>query len=411
MKKSWFVTLVVFITLLLLGIGLYFFFPSFQGVSTGVRPGIGSLFGNTDDNDVNGNNTQATTTTSTSTTPVEIPIEETPLESEVGFRAFKMGEYTVASLQPLDFRVSTTSTSTLLLSVGRGSGVVRLYDPKTEVTSIVGTISVPNIIASEFTTNSSYVVVQSQDSDILRTVILRSNPRTPTEERFFTPIFSSTDVTSFFIEGNTIYLIEKIKSGSELYEYIPSTNKRTLLYRGVFSDLYGFARDGSVFLGTKAAAGMQGFIFKLDRGEGVLTKTASGSALLGIPNQNGETLLVTTFFNSSSQTRLQNTITKDSSLLSIRTSKEKCVPDFSTRTFVFCGGSSNTPENMPDSWYMGKVSLNDTLYLIDSETGSFSVLAPTDESVDVIRPQSSPYSGIFTFINKKDSSPWIIISK
>lgn len=411
MKKSWFVAFVIFITLLLLGIGLYFFFPSFQGVTNGVRPGIGSLFGNTDDNNTDGNNNQATTTVSTSTNPIETPIEETPLETEIGFKVFKVGDYAVTSLQPLDFKVSTTSTSTLLLSVGRGSGIVRLYDPKTEVTSIVGTISVPNIITAEFTANGTYVVIQSQDGDSLKTIILKNNPRTPTEERFFSPIFSSGDVTSFFIEGNTVYLIEKIKSGSELYEYIPSTNKRTLLYRGVFSDLYGFARNGTVFLGTKAAANMQGFIFKLDRTKKTLTKVASSSALSGIPNQAGNIIVTNTFLNKTSQTRLQNINTKDSSLLSIRTLKDKCIPDFSTKTFMFCGGSSNTPEAMPDSWYMGKVSLNDTLYLLDSEKSSFSILAPTDESVDVFKPQSSAYSGILTFINKKDFYPWIIISK
>jgi hypothetical protein len=409
MKKSWFVGLVVFITLVLLGIGLYFFFPSFQGVGNGVRPEIGSLFGNTDDNGEN--NTQGTTTTPAIPTNPEIPIEETPSLPEIGFKAFKIGEYAVSSLQPLDFRTSTTSTTTLLVSVGRGSGVVRLYDPKTEVTSIIGTISVPNIIASEFTENSLYVVVQSQDIDTVKTIVLKSDPRTPTEERFFSPVFTSSDVTSFFIEGNTIYFIEKIKSGSELYEYIPSTNKRTLLYRGVFSDLYGFARNGTVFLGTKAAAGMQGFIFKLDKEQGLLTKVTSGTAILGIPNQNGGVVLTTEFFSTSGQTRLYNVTTKESPLLSIRTMKEKCTPDFSTKTFMFCGGSSRVPANMPDAWYMGTTNLSDTLYLLDSERTSFSVLTTTGESVDVLNPKSSTYSGILTFVNKKDSHPWIIISK
>lgn len=408
MKKSWFVVLVVFITLLLLGIGLYFFFPSFQKIGGSVRPG-GSLFGNTDDN--GRNNTGGTTTTPIIPTTPETPIEATPSESEIGFKAFKIGEYAVSSLQPLDFKVSTTSTTTLLLSVGRGSGVVRLYDPKTEVTSIVGTISVPNIITAEFTANGQYVVVQSQDVDILKTIVLKSDPRTPMEERFFSPVFSSSDVTSFFIEGNTIYLIEKIKSGSELYEYIPNTNRRTLLYRGVFSDLYGFARNGTVFLGTKAAAGMQGFIFKLDKAKGLLTKVESGTAILGIPNQDGGVVLTTEFFSTSGQTRLHNTTTKESPLLSIRTMKDKCTPDFSTRTFMFCGGSSKVPANMPDIWYMGKTSLSDTLYLLDSEQTSFSVLTTTSEDIDVIYPKSSPHSGILTFINKKDSYPWIIISK
>lgn len=408
MKKSWFVVIVIFITLILLSIGLYYFFPSFKKITDNVLPQNNPLFGTVDDN---GQSTQITPGLdgAPSTNGTVDPDPETPVEPEIGYKAFKLGDYAVSSLQPLDFKTSTTSTSTLILSVGRGSGVVRLYDPKTSVTSIVGTISVPNIIASEFTANGTYVVVQSQDVDSLKTIVLKSDPRTPTEERFFTPVFSSSNITSFFIEGNIIYFIEKIKSGSELYEYIPSSNKRTILYRGLFSDLYGYARGGTIFLSTKAAAGTTGFIFTLDKANGLMTKLASGEALTVIPNQNGENVLVSEFFKGNIQSNILNTSTKETTSLDIGIMKEKCIPNFGVRTYMFCGVPSRITEDMPDSWYMGRVSTNDTLYLIDSESGSADVITSTDEYVDVIHPQSSRYSGILTFINKKNSYPWVVL--
>lgn len=407
MKKSWFVAIVIFLTLLLLGIGLYFFFPSFKKITDTVIPGDSPLFGTIGDTD--SNNNQNNNNIGSSTPVTETP--ETPTEEQVGYKAFKIGDYSVSSIQPLDFKTGTSSTSTLIVSVGKGSGVVRLYDPKTEVTSMVGSISVPNIITSEFTQDGTYVVVQSQEVDTVRTVVLKSTPRTPTEERFFSPVYSSSNVTNFFVEKNIVYFIEKTKSGSELYEYIPSTNKRTLLYRGLFSDIYGYARGTDVFIGTKPAANTQGFIFKINKELGLLEKIVSGNALVGIPSLNGDIILTAEYFRNGSQTNLINVNSKEPISVAINTFKEKCVPKTSTRTFIFCGATRSLGENFPDIWYMGKTSLNDELYLIDSESGSLSTLTVTDEPVDVIHPQSSQYSGIITFINKKNSNPWIIMLK
>lgn len=406
MKKSWFITLVVFLTLSLISIGLFFFFPSFKKITSNTLPNNNPLFGNLNSDEQNPQTVPGGTPVTGTTTKPDL---ETLPGSKIGYKAFKLGDYAVSSLQPLDFKTSTSSTSTLILSVGKGSGVVRLYDPNTGAATIVGTISIPNIIASEFTSNGTYVVVQSQDDDSLKTIVLKNNPRTPTEERFFSPIFSSSNVSSFFINGNTIYFIEKIKSGSELYEYVPNSGKRTLLYRGLFSDLYGFARGGNIFLGTKATSNTTGFLFKLDRTKELMVKITSGNTLLGIPNQNGTSFLTTEFFGRGAQSNLINTATKEKNPLSIKTLKDKCVPNLSVRTYMFCGVPENMPENMPDTWYMGKVSTNDALYLIDSETGSSSVLTTTDEEVDVIHPQSSQYSGILTFINKKNFNPWIVV--
>lgn len=409
MKKSWFVTIVITVTILLVAIGIYFFFPSFTKIGTLTQDNNSPLFGNLN-NDTNNNNSQATssnTTTPSTTKPEDLK----PIGQEVGFKAFKIGDYQVSSFQPLDFKVGTTSTSTLLLSIGKGSGIVRLYDPKINTTTIVGTISVPNIITSLFTSNGTYAVVQSQDNDTLKTIVLKSEPRTLKEERFFSPIFSSSNVDSFFIEGNIIYFIEKIQSGSELYMYIPSTNKRTLLYRGIFSDIYGFARQGNIFLGTKAAANTNGFIFKLDTKKGLVTKLAYGTAVVGVPNQKGDSVLVTEFSGNNTESGILDVSTKERVFLPLEIFKEKCTPDFSTKTFMFCGAPKSLTGNMPDFWYMGKVSINDSLYLIDSEDGSMSILTVPPEEVDVIYPQSSQYSGILTFINKKDSSPWIVLNK
>jgi len=406
MKKSWFITLIILTTLILVGIGIYFFFPNISLTQPNEVKKPSSLFGSLDSIDTLNENTENNPIEEEST-----QVEEPP-QKPIGFVAKKIGDYLVSSVQPLDFKTGTTSTTTLLLSVGKDIGTLRLYNPKNNETTIVGSLSIPNIIISEFTQSGKYVIVQSQNQDTLKTFILQSTqPQNIFGERFFTPIFSSTNASGFFIDKETIYLVEKIRSGSELYVYNLSKNTKTLLYRGLFSNIYGYARNGKIMLGTKPLSGMDGFIFDLNTKNSTLTKSVSGKGITGIPDQTGENLLVTSFFDSSTRVEAFTLKDKVGETISITTWKDKCTPDFNSRSFMFCGGISKINNiTLPEQWYMGKISTNDSLYLIDIKNQSFDLLASTDEFVDVLDPRSSFYSGVFTFINKKDFTPWIVFS-
>ena len=410
MKKSWFIAIIILVTLILLGIGVYFFFP---GLGTSVAPQKTdpvSLFGNTDDA---GNPIVATSTKNNEVVPDQnIPDRNENGEVSLpGFVARKIGDYPVSSLQPLDFKTGTTSTSTLLLSVSKDGGTIRMYDPKNKETSIVGDLSVPNIIASGFTKNATYVIVQSQDGDVLKTFVLQSTaPRDIKEERFYSPILTSATIDSFFIENETIYLIEKIRNGTEAYAYNPRQNKKTLLYRGLISNMYGYARNGRIFLGTKSGTNMNGFLFEVDTKTNTVKTLSSGSGLVAIPDQTGGSFVTTTFSGPRTNTTVFNIKDSTSKNVLVSTWKDKCVPDFSSKSFMFCGGIAELREVvLPESWYMGKVTTTDSLYLIDTKSQSADILATTDEQVDVLDPQSSSYSGILTFINKKDFTPWVVL--
>lgn len=410
MKKSWFIAIIILVTLTLLGIGVYFFFPRLNISNNPQKTDIGSLFGNLDDA---GNPIIATSTEQIPTTNIGNNSENTTTEENTGARfvARKIGDYLVSSLQPLDFKTGTSSTSTLLMSVSKDGGVVRMYDPKIKETTIVGNLAVPNIIASGFTKSGAYVVVQSQDGDTLKTLVLQStSPRNIKEERFYNPILTNTTVDSFFIENETIYFIEKTKNGSEMYAYNPRQNKKTLLYRGLMSNMYGYARNGRIFLGTKSGTNMNGFLFEVDTKTNTVKTLLSGNGLVAIPDQTGALFFTTTFFGSRTNTNVFNVKDSTNKKVLVSTWKDKCVPDLSSKSFMFCGGTTELQEVvLPESWYMGKVTTNDSLYLIDTKSQSADILTTTSEQVDVLDPQSSAYSGILTFINKKDFAPWIVI--
>lgn len=409
MKKSWFITLIILTTLILVGIGIYFFFPNISLTQPNEVKKPSSLFGSLDSIDTLNGNTENNQNNSIKEENNQL---EEPAEKPIGFVAKKIGDYLVSSVQPLDFKTGTTSTTTLLLSVGKDMGTLRLYNPQSDESTIVGSLAIPNIIMSEFTRSGKFVVVQSQDNEILKTFILQSTqPQNMFGERFFTPIFSSVNAPGFFIDGETIYLIEKIRSGTELYVYNPNKKIKTLIYRGLFSNIYGYARNGTLFLGTKPLSGADGFLFELNTKNSTLNKIRSGKGIVGIPDQTGVNILVTSFFGSNTTVETVSLKDKVGEIVSLSTWKDKCTPDFSSRSFMFCGGISDINNVvLPEQWYMGKISTNDSLYLIDIANQSFDVLATTSEPVDVLDPHSSSYSGILTFINKRDFTPWIVFS-
>ena len=95
---------------------------------------------------------------------------------------------------------------------------------------------------------------------------------------------------------------------------------------------------------------------------------------------------------------------------------EKCVWN---RFDLICGWSDGIPRSfsggsavLPDSWYLGDVSFNDSIIRLSSETeykSSSELFNLVDEDlfIDVVYPKISPDGNFLAFINKKDRSLWI----
>lgn len=412
MKKSWFIAILILLILLVGVFGWILFAPERSGSTGTIGSGVRSLFGILDDIDT----PQTTTPIATSTTPISNEdFEEDYDENEEfdrvpTFVARQIGNYPVASVQPLEFRFGTTSTTTLFVSVGKENGQLRSFNVNTQETNLIGTLNIPNIILAQFTANSRYLVIQSYTNNRLRTIILQMTlPRSESEERLFTPVYSSSDIRSFFIDQNTIYVIEKVRSGSNVYRFNQAQNNLDLIHKGFIGELYGFASFGDVYLGTKASAGDTGFVFKLNPQEEVVETLTFGESITFIPTQNRNEYITFTLNRSGITTLVQNTATNTRQILRINTWKDKCTPDFSSSAFIFCGGiTSGYTGTILQDWYMGERTTNDTLFLMSTRSGEISELAFPGEPVDVIDPHSSRFSGMFSFINKKDFTPWAI---
>jgi hypothetical protein len=96
--------------------------------------------------------------------------------------------------------------------------------------------------------------------------------------------------------------------------------------------------------------------------------------------------------------------------LSVRTLPEKCV--WRNDDSLICAIPNTIPSNIPDAWYQGRVSFNDSLWTIDVANEVYDFLyAPEDtdahETMDIINLDLSDDGTVLSLINKKDLRGWI----
>jgi len=79
-------------------------------------------------------------------------------------------------------------------------------------------------------------------------------------------------------------------------------------------------------------------------------------------------------------------------------------------TQVVCGVPNEFVGAYPEDWLLGRAALNDTLWLVNFNEGSATLLAdPNDEVgelIDVYNPAMDETGSYFYFLNKNDLSFW-----
>jgi hypothetical protein len=89
---------------------------------------------------------------------------------------------------------------------------------------------------------------------------------------------------------------------------------------------------------------------------------------------------------------------------------EKCAWDTSRPKLIYCAGpKQGLGSEQPESWYLGLSSSEDNIYAINIETDTVSnIYTPDKNGPDVANIQVSEDGSTLVFIDKKDSSLWVI---
>jgi hypothetical protein len=190
-------------------------------------------------------------------------------------------------------------------------------------------------------------------------------------------------------------------------------SKKTQIFDSPLSEwLLEWQTDDTIALTTKPSSNISGFLYFLNSKTEKFDKIISASdGLTASVSPDGKLVL---FERGVGGVRILSALdikTGEEADMPLWTLPEKCVWSDINSAVAYCGIPSAPPAGKtPDDWYQGLESFSDSVWLINTETGTTDlVIEPFDEkrvNLDIVNPSLSPDEDYLLFINKEDSALW-----
>ncbi len=366
---------------------------------------------------VNGNNGYGTSSQTERTLGADRTLVKVWDRPTAGFSFIEKEFITTSTTTDKQGKVITVqkkATSTEMLFADRTTGYIYDYDIKNQnIYQITNTLTA-GIYDIYFFNNGKSAIIRYL-SDDKKTIIsnlvqiptvsassspqeIKTNVYLPNNIISITPNYNSTELS---------YLV-KTSSGSNLYTLTTKGSK--LIKSFQLSELNVLYDKNNLYVYNKPSIYALGFLYDVKNNENILSKTVALSPLV---SHNGQNVMGSFWSESSSNNFMFNKSTASMRSLSIYTPEEKCVWN-NKDTFVLCGVTPvifNKKEGLPDDWYKGRVSFDDSIYMIDNvgkrEYDFFDFTAETSDKIDLTKPKISNNDELLGFINKKDGSFWM----
>lgn len=158
---------------------------------------------------------------------------------------------------------------------------------------------------------------------------------------------------------------------------------------------------------TKASALLPGFTYTTTGGVEGFTRGVGD--MLGLTvNRRGSSVLYSANIEESDAILFFLDADTNTETFLNRTLAEKCSFFNTTNDYVLCAVPTTIPNvDMPDAWYQGQISFDDSLYLYHIPTETSFTYEPS-EPIDAISLAATPDDSKVLFINKKDLSLWVL---
>ena len=191
-----------------------------------------------------------------------------------------------------------------------------------------------------------------------------------------------------------------------------SLEKASLVYSTPLFDIsVEWGSDNELYIKSKPDSRSVGFVKRIKNGES--TTILSGiSGLTFSISPSGKNSLISRSQGGSLELLIYNLESGRYYNSDIYTLPEKCVWSTQSVDVVYCGGQSTAPKgSFPQDWYQGKTNFADTLWRINTKdltVDEVYTFLGTSESFDMTNLQLSPDETRLLFIDKNDSTPWVL---
>jgi len=301
--------------------------------------------------------------------------------------------------------------------VKNGTGTVRFVDRRTGyvfekdlsdgTTTRIDQTTVPQVYNALFLDNGKKVVRQYTDKD-LQVISVLSGSTGEGESASLSPniLEITTDSTN-----QKLALLERSSSGSELYIYNLETNSKDLIFHSALRGWNIQWEKSVILVSQKPSAGLPGSAYS------VAVSTGLTSLLLQQKNglqtnmsPDADKILFSSTKNGLPALSIFNSTTSAVLDLPLSGLPEKCVwhPE---KPLIYCAIPNKFPEgDYPDIWHQGTIHFVDSIYEINAETGSSTMIISPETtdglSLDIVKLTFDVSTGELFFVNKLDQTFW-----
>lgn len=367
------------------------------------------------------NDVPSSESTTTVTTQAEIPLRQVwkapatgqtlvfiPIIKEVDATSTVV---TKATTTIIAIKKSVRATSTILMFVDKTTGYV--YGDELEIakTYQITNTTLPGIYDAYLFNNAKQILLRYLDADGKNIIsIIATIPNVPIQGSPLPLInisYLPQNVSSVAVSAssNKISYLVAGASGSSIYTI--TNNGQTLTATSPFSEWNLSYGGEQLFATSKASAYTEGSTVLIPSFTRII---GDKTGLTSLPSKKGPIInsmwgnggLVTYLFSGNGTTLV----------LPIKTLSVKCVWD--SGLFAVCGVPNTIPnssEGLPDDWYQGTVSFNDSLVLVDTEKGNTYPIYSFDEGVgemDITHLVVSSDRTLISFIRKQNGTLWLL---
>jgi hypothetical protein len=398
-------------TLLIIGGLLYFYFHlsnnSFQPANTSVTGTITNPFGT---NTASGTNTDITnTSSSTQNTAIKntaqlIEIYKNPVSGSVFF--------------------TNKNNQDDVRFIDRGNGNVYEYLPTSQTgqaTRLTNT-TIPKVQEAIWSNNGSNVFLRYLDTvgnlaSFAATVNVNAGTSTDGSLGNISGAFITSNIQELVTnpKGNQIFALLQNNVGSYGFTgLLDGSSKKQIFNSPISLWNISWPSTNTITFTTKPTYANYGFLYFFN------TQTQSMDRILGdipglstVTNNGANLVAYSESQNNSFNLDIYDVKNKTNEGYKITTLADKCIWGNTDNTVLYCAVPQIIPlDTYPDAWYQGTESFSDSIWMINTTTGTTNLLyqigLKENVSIDAMNLQLSPDDKYLVFQNKNDLSLWLL---
>lgn len=297
----------------------------------------------------------------------------------------------------------------------RATGHIFESNADTMARNKISNITMPQIHETLWSTDGTELIARYlKDDGVTIQSFYGRLPATTTSNSVIEGYFLPSNIKEISLFANKIIYLDPTVDGALTSSDVDGGKKSyvTNLYSRDW--LLQLASLKNALIGAKPSGLVGGDLYTLDMMTGVKLKVMKDIlGLTGLMSPDGAYIFASASERSGVASAIYDTKSKIFSTLTVSTLSDKCVWSTAEKNVAYCAVPTAIPSGVyPDDWYQGIVSFDDRLWRIDASSSETDlIIDPSIEvsiDMDMIKLNTDASGSHLIFIDKKDSSLWVL---